>query len=240
MGEKEWTVGPGEEPVFWTAAAMNLVGPKGRNEFDRQGLARLSRLVDALPHLDGVVGVSVKDVPPRFRDVAGFRTMIANTGNDRLFDWLGEYNSFLVPFKPFGAPTVNRAPSPHIQQFIIDLGAASGADQGLTEPNGELGLVSQGDPEWQDQHGAPRDPQPGNGPSQRDTQGEPEDDSAAVPTDAGSTPTPADVAEATGGDSGGTDGGAGTDPGQPADPGNNGNGNGNAGGNGKGNGKGKK
>ncbi|HUU28547.1 MAG TPA: trimethylamine methyltransferase family protein [archaeon] len=79
-GKKEWTVGPKDGPVFWTAAAMNLVGSQGRNEFDRQELARLSRLVDGLQHLDGVVGVSVKDVPPEFRDVAGFRTMITNTG----------------------------------------------------------------------------------------------------------------------------------------------------------------
>jgi trimethylamine---corrinoid protein Co-methyltransferase len=79
-GGEERTVGPGHPPVFWTAAALNLYGPGGRQEFDREKLARLSRLVEGLPHLDGIVGVSVKDVPPAFRDAAGFRTMIANTG----------------------------------------------------------------------------------------------------------------------------------------------------------------
>jgi hypothetical protein len=29
--------------------------------------------------------------------------MIANTGGDRLIDWVGEFNSYLVPFSPFGA-----------------------------------------------------------------------------------------------------------------------------------------
>jgi trimethylamine--corrinoid protein Co-methyltransferase len=79
-GGREWIVGPQEPPVFWTAAAMNLVDSGGRREFDRRGLASLARLVDVLPNLDGVVGVSVKDVPPMFRDLAGFRTMIENTG----------------------------------------------------------------------------------------------------------------------------------------------------------------
>ena len=55
-----------------------------------------------------------------------------------------------------------RFPSPHIQQFLLDLGRESGADQSLTEPNGELGLFTQSDPQWQQNHGGPRDPQPGN------------------------------------------------------------------------------
>ena len=35
-----------------------------------------------------------------------------------MFDWSGEFNSFIVPFSPFGAPTVNRGFSPHIRDFI--------------------------------------------------------------------------------------------------------------------------
>lgn len=75
------TVGAGEKKsVYWTAAAMNLVDSQGKREFDRAGLARLSRLVEGLPNLDGVVGVSVCDVPPMCRDVAGYRVMAINTG----------------------------------------------------------------------------------------------------------------------------------------------------------------
>ncbi len=80
LEKKAREVGPGKGSVFWTAAAMNLVGPQGRKEFDRAELARLARLVDSLEHLDGIVGVSVSDVPPGFRDVAGYRTMAVNTG----------------------------------------------------------------------------------------------------------------------------------------------------------------
>jgi Ca2+-binding RTX toxin-like protein len=132
----------------------------------------------------------------------GLDVMIANTGNDRLFDWNGEFNTYVVPFSPFGEPTVVRAPSPQIFEFLLALGKASGADRTLAEPNGELGLVTQKDPQWQNQQGSPRDPQPGNLPGvQRDTQGGPEDDSASgnyfrrngatanmIPTS--STPTP--------------------------------------------------
>src|SRR5262245_18373077 len=35
--------------------------------------------------------------------------LIANTGGDRLFDWGGEFNSFVVPFSAFGNPTVHRS-----------------------------------------------------------------------------------------------------------------------------------
>jgi trimethylamine---corrinoid protein Co-methyltransferase len=78
-GARSWETGPDRPSIFWTAAAMNLFDCQGKHEFDRAELARLSRLVEGLEHLDGVVGVSVKDVPPRFRDVAGFRTMLENT-----------------------------------------------------------------------------------------------------------------------------------------------------------------
>jgi Ca2+-binding RTX toxin-like protein len=114
---------------------------------------------------------------------AGLDVLIANTGGDRLFDWIGEFNSYFVPFSAFGYPTVNRSPSPHIQQFLLNLGRSAGADQTLTEPNGELGLVTQQDPQWQDQNGPPRDPQAGNLPGGgRDTRGAPENDAVGSGT----------------------------------------------------------
>jgi len=92
----------------------------------------------------------------------GRDVMIANTGKDRLFDWIGEFNSYIVPFSQFGAPTVNHRVSPDVLDFMADLGAGSGADTSLSEPNGELGLVTKSDALWKDQTGKPRDPQPGN------------------------------------------------------------------------------
>jgi len=106
--------------------------------------------------------------------------LIANTGNDRMFDWNGEFNSYFVPFSPFGDPTVIRAPTPQIQQFLLDLARASGADQTISEPNAELGLITAQDPQWGDQKGSPRDPQPGNVQAGRDTQGGPENDAVTT------------------------------------------------------------
>lgn len=99
--------------------------------------------------------------------------MIANTGGDRLFDWGGEFNTYLVPFSPYGLPTIHREPSPGAINFILALGKASGADQSRIEPDGELGLVRQKDDQWQDNHGGPRDANVRTG-SRRDTQGTPE------------------------------------------------------------------
>jgi hypothetical protein len=101
----------------------------------------------------------------------GLDVMVGNTGNDRMYDWSGEFNSFIVPFKPFGSPTVNRMPSPSVYNFISLLGLSAGADATLAEPFGELGFFTQSDEDWGNNHGAPRDPQPGNGPGSRDTQG---------------------------------------------------------------------
>jgi hypothetical protein len=104
---------------------------------------------------------------------AGRDVLIANTGGDRLIDWAGEFNSYLVPFSPFGMSTISRMISPQIQQFLYDLSRAAGADRTRAadtgedparngEPLGEIGLVNQRDNWWQEQTGAPDDPQPGN------------------------------------------------------------------------------
>src|SRR5205814_9784182 len=43
----------------------------------------------------------------------GLDVLIADSGYDRMHDWGGEFNSFLVPFGRFGQPTVNRSPNPN-------------------------------------------------------------------------------------------------------------------------------
>jgi Ca2+-binding RTX toxin-like protein len=106
---------------------------------------------------------------------AGRDVMIANTGQDRMFDWHGEFNTYVVPFAPFGVPTVNRLFSPDVRELMRELAYAAGADVTLTpsEPFDEIALVEPGDgPLYQDQTGGPRDPQPGNiGGVQRDPVG---------------------------------------------------------------------
>jgi Ca2+-binding RTX toxin-like protein len=129
---------------------------------------------------------------------AGRDTLIHNTGGDRLIDWLGEFNNYIVPYSPFGASEVIRDVSPTIEQFLLQLSKADGADQGLPdvqlfpdaqlsldqqltlgalppdstrnfEPYGELGMVRQTDPDYSDQRGPPQDPQAGQLPGkQRD------------------------------------------------------------------------
>ena len=62
-----------------------------------------------------------------------------------------------------------------MKEYLYDLSEGDGADQTLPtlagyddarngEPNGEIGLVGQQDPDWGDQTGAPDDPQAGNIP----------------------------------------------------------------------------
>ncbi len=61
---------------------------------------------------------SLNDIPdthPVYEDRsfggAGLDILIGNTGGDRLMDWAGEFNSYIVPFSPFGIATVSRQPS---------------------------------------------------------------------------------------------------------------------------------
>ncbi|MGZ4388225.1 MAG: Calx-beta domain-containing protein, partial [Gaiellaceae bacterium] len=93
----------------------------------------------------------------------------------RLIDWAGEFNSYLVPFAPFGLGTVSRTLQPQLAQFLYQLSASDGADPTRAqdtgadptrngEPEGELGVVLQHDAAWQDQTGGPIDPQAGNIP----------------------------------------------------------------------------
>ena len=120
------------------------------------------------------------DTDPTYEDRAyggaGLDVLIGNTGGDRLIDWVGEFNSYIVPFAPFGAATVSRTVQPGLHEFLYALSRAQGADPTLVqqsgaasaprngEPFGEIGLVIQQDDAWHDQTGGPRDPQPGNIP----------------------------------------------------------------------------
>ncbi|MEO6494544.1 MAG: hypothetical protein ABIP99_17070 [Ilumatobacteraceae bacterium] len=113
---------------------------------------------------------------------AGLDILIGNTGGDRLIDWVGEFNSYLVPFAPFGIATVSRQVNPQLPEFLYALSRSQGADPTRAtdtgedparngEPFGELGLITQRDHgQWQTQTGGPTDPQAGNIPGgRRDT-----------------------------------------------------------------------
>ena len=76
----------------------------------------------------------VPDTHPSYEDRAfggaGRDVMIANTGGDRLIDWAGEFNSYLVPFAPFGMATVSRSVMPALREFLYDLSESQGASGG--------------------------------------------------------------------------------------------------------------
>jgi hypothetical protein len=102
---------------------------------------------------------------------AGRDLLLGNAPEDRLLDWVGEFNGYYVPFNPFGQSTVVRQISPQLIDFLYALSKSDGADQTRVgpgfgtaarngEPFGELGLVKQTDPDWLDQNGPPVGPQP--------------------------------------------------------------------------------
>jgi Ca2+-binding RTX toxin-like protein len=108
----------------------------------------------------------------------GRDVLLGNTGADRLIDWIGEYNSYSVPFNPFGGHQISRQNSPGLKEFLYELARADGADllvgveRGGTadrngEPFGETGLTTPEDAEWAAQHGAPLAQQPGSYPGRR-------------------------------------------------------------------------
>lgn len=105
----------------------------------------------------------------------GRDVLLANSGADRLIDWVGEYNSYLVPFAPFGAAAVSRTLQPQLSGYLYALSGSDGADPTRAEdagtdaarngePAGELGLFRPRDAGFRDQTGAPDDPQAGNLP----------------------------------------------------------------------------
>ncbi|HYC45994.1 MAG TPA: hypothetical protein VED01_10995 [Burkholderiales bacterium] len=130
----------------------------------------------------------VPDTQPFFEDRAyggaGRDVIIGNTGGDRLIDWVGEFNTFLVPFAPFGTATVSRTLQPQLAEFLYALSGSDGVDMTRDtdtgaetarngEPYGELGLLRQEDKDallksfgadFHSQTGAPADPQAGNIP----------------------------------------------------------------------------
>src|SRR5262249_55706189 len=110
---------------------------------------------------------------------AGLDILIGNSSGDRLIDWVGEFNSYIVPFAPFGIATVSRQNDPQLPEFLYAVSRAQGADPTRAtddgtdparngEPTGEIGLVRQSDHGiWQQQTGSPSDPQAGNIPGGR-------------------------------------------------------------------------
>jgi trimethylamine:corrinoid methyltransferase-like protein len=72
-------VGPKGGTVFWTGNALHVAEGDARRDLLSTDLAALTRVADACPEIDGMVGTSVADFPPQARDVVGFRVMANHT-----------------------------------------------------------------------------------------------------------------------------------------------------------------
>lgn len=72
-------LGAGGSSVFWTGNALYVAQGNTRRDLLTSDLAMLTRVADACPEIDGMVGTSVADFPPPARDVVGFRVMAMHT-----------------------------------------------------------------------------------------------------------------------------------------------------------------
>jgi Ca2+-binding RTX toxin-like protein len=198
-GNQTVTYGPayndGNDDIFGDNGNDWIVGGTGRDHMYGGWGNDLLNADDNLTTANGLN--NVPETQPTYEDRAyggaGKDVLIANTGGDRLIDWVGEYNSYLVPFSEFGMATVSRTLQPFLPQFLYAESLSDGVDPTLYsdlnngmqpplptkkndpnpgrngEPAGELGLVLQQDAAWHGQTGAPTDPQAGNTPgTQRD------------------------------------------------------------------------
>src|SRR5260370_4558744 len=58
---------------------------------------------------------------------AGQDIFFAGTGGDRLIDWVGNHNSYYVPFSQFGMPPVSRTLMPFLPEFPYAPSQSDGA-----------------------------------------------------------------------------------------------------------------
>lgn len=64
---------------IWSAPGMNILRHGEHRPFTSSDMTDMARLVEQLPMVDGVFGMSMADVPPGARDVVGLRIMAENT-----------------------------------------------------------------------------------------------------------------------------------------------------------------
>ena len=120
----------GQDNIFGDLGNDWIVGGTGR---DHMFGGRGSDLINMDDDLETNGGANTD--PDSFQeyadivyDGAGRDYVILNTGADRAIAWVGEFNSYIVPFSPFGAFHISRSLQPQTEAFVIDLARASGAD----------------------------------------------------------------------------------------------------------------
>src|SRR5262249_27772543 len=166
-GQQAESYGPvrddGDDKIFGDLGNDWLVGGTGRDDMFGGWGDDLTNADDNHKSPAATADPTANNVPdthPTYEDRAyggaGRDVLIGNTGGDRLIDWVGEFNSYLVPFAPFGMGTVSRTLQPQLAEFLYALSASDGADPTRAadtgkevirhgEPEGELGVVRQKD-----------------------------------------------------------------------------------------------
>jgi hypothetical protein len=143
-------------------------------QFTPDQAATLTRLVTALGQNDPLANniPDPRGTAPAYADIAvggaGRDVLIANTSSDRLYDWYGEFNTYVAPWSEHEGEghegTWNDGVDAELVQYLTDLAISDGADTTRGgdilrngEPYGELGLVQYGDADWRAQIGEERD-----------------------------------------------------------------------------------
>jgi hypothetical protein len=172
----------GDKTIFadlgnsWIVAGMcrcRIYGGWGNDVIDVRASTRVNNGLNDGPvsNPDGTFGTPAWETLAYGGD--GQDIFFAGTGGDRLIDWVGNHNSFYVPFSQFGMPAISRTLQPFLMEFLYALSKSDGADQLLGvryggapdrngEPFGELGLVLQHDAAWHQQPGPPFNKMPEN------------------------------------------------------------------------------
>jgi len=70
---------PGGPSFFWTGNALNFTRGKESQAIRETDFAEFCRVVNSLPHIQGVVGTNLSEYPPEAKDFVGFRVMMENT-----------------------------------------------------------------------------------------------------------------------------------------------------------------
>ena len=111
------TLSASGESVIWSVPGMNMYDKGVSRPFTSEDMASWARLIDRLPNIDGVFGLSMDDIPPRARDIVGLRVMAENTTKHirvlcfspasmdvmvRMKDVVGNYPWFSIGFTAHG------------------------------------------------------------------------------------------------------------------------------------------
>ncbi len=127
-------VSDGDDAIFGDLGNDWMVGGTGRDTI-WSGFG--NDLANADDDLDTAGGLNDRpDTHPSYEDRvfggAGLDILMANTAGDRLIDWQGDFNSFIVPFSWYSAPTISRWYVPKADEALNHLFGLSP----LFDPNG--------------------------------------------------------------------------------------------------------